>query len=489
MRQRSAYSMSDGGSLTKVAHAGNVVQRAAGARRISRDVEAAAASPAAAEASTDADALRRVLPFVLVAALGALLFGYHVSVVNAALQPLSEELLLRSAAVKGAVVSTVLAGACVGSFAGGPVADAVGRAKALRFAAGPLALGALLCGFASGAQQLLLGRLICGFGLGVASGVVPLYISEISPPKQRGLLGSVNQLTICTGILVALLAGLPLSSHPGAWRPMFWAASLPAAVLFVLAGSMLPESPVWLSRAGRTSEADVAASRLWGADVAASGNWNVSADAGSGASSWAALVAPANARATLVAAGLFVIQQFAGINAVVYFSNTVFRSAGIESDTLASAAVALVNVTGTAAAARALDRAGRRPLLLASFAGMGIALALLSAALTMPALEAFAGPLSFLGTLAYVAAFASGAGPVPSLLVAELYPPALRGKGQSVAMLSHWVCNFLIGQSFLSAVQAYGVGAVYACFAAVCALGVAFVAHVVPETNHGTAST
>jgi sugar porter (SP) family MFS transporter len=461
--------------------AGRVIQRA----KHSRDVETAAVGALDSAPSThfdDEGTLLRVLPFVLVAALGALLFGYHLAVVNAALAPLSEELALHSVTVQGAVVSAVIAGACAGSFAGGPVADAYGRAKALRFAAVWLALGALLCGLASSALPLLLGRLVTGFGVGVASGVVPLYISEIAPPKQRGMLGAVNQLTICTGILVALIAGLPLATHPGAWRAMFLVATLPAAALFVLAGTMLPESPTWLARAGRSAEADAAATRLWGADAPELGSSASDASAG-GSSSWAALVSPAHARATLIAGGLFVIQQFAGINAVVYFSNTVFRAAGIQSDTLASAAVALVNVTGTAAAARALDRAGRKPLLLWSFAGMGVSLAMLSAALTLPALEAFAGPLSFLGTLSYVAAFAAGAGPVPALLVAELYPPALRGKGQSVAMASHWVCNFVVGQSFLNAVQAYGIGGVYAFFAGVCALGVAFVAGLVTETR------
>ena len=464
---------------------GGVVQRS----RHSRDVETAAAGSALDSApstdSVDNASLRRVLPFVLVAALGALLFGYHVSVVNAALAPLSAELALHSATVQGAVVSAVLAGACAGSFAGGPVADTYGRAKALRFAAVPLAVGALLCGLANSALPLLLGRLVTGFGVGVASGVVPLYISEIAPPKQRGLLGSINQLTICTGILIALVAGLPLATYPGAWRTMFMAATVPAAALFVLAGSMLPESPTWLARAGRSAEANAAATRLWGADAAEESSGASDTSAGGG-SSWAALVSPAHSRATLIAAGLFVIQQFAGINAVVYFSNTVFRAAGIQSDTLASAAVAMVNVTGTAAAARALDRAGRKPLLLWSFAGMGASLAVLSAALTLPALEALAGPLSFLGTLSYVAAFAAGAGPVPALLVAELYPPALRGKGQSVAMASHWVCNFVVGQTFLAAVQAYGIGGVYAFFAAVCGLGVAFVATLVPETSSNT---
>jgi sugar porter (SP) family MFS transporter len=408
-------------------------------------------------------------------------------VVNGALTPLCAELGITSAGMQGAVVSTVLASACVGSIAGGPLADAAGRRGALRLAALPLTLGALACAAAQGATLLLFGRLVSGLGIGLASSAVPLYISEIAPLQHRGVLGSANQLSICTGILVALLAGLPLASDPSWWRTMFALAAAPAVALFALAGT-IPESPVWLARAGRSGEASAAAERLWGAaasdallaatPAAAGGD-----KSGGDSSTWAELLSAPHARATILAAGLFVIQQFAGINAVVYFSSAVFRQAGIASDTLASAAVGAINVAGTAAAARALDRAGRRPMLLFSFAGMAASMALLSAALSLPSLAPLAGPLSLFGTLAYVGAFAAGVGPVPALLVSELFPPRLRGKAQSLAMGAHWVCNFAVGQWFLAAVQAAGVGAVYAGFACVCAGGVAFVATRLPETR------
>jgi len=461
-----------------------VVQRAGGRGPRLRDVEAGAAgalSPDSAGGAGDAGSLTRVLPYVLVAALGAFLFGWHVSVVNAALAPLSAELGLHSVTTQGAVVSAVLASACVGSFAGGPLADAAGRRGALRAAALPLLVGALVCAAAQGAASLLLGRALCGVGLGVASAVVPLYIAEIAPPQHRGVLGSVNQLSICVGILAALIAGLPLDRIPGFWRAMFGASAAPAAALFVLAGA-IPESPAWLARAGRGSEAATVAAQLWGADAALAAAPD-GEDAKAAPAAWSELFSAPYARATLIAAGLFVIQQFAGINAVVYFSNAVFREAGLGNDTLASALVGAVNVAGTAFAARALDRAGRRPLLVASFGGMGAAMALLAAALSVPALAPVAGTLALLGTLAYVAAFAAGAGPVPSLLVAELYPPRLRGRAQSLAMGTHWVCNFAVGQCFLAAVASVGVGAVYAAFAAVCAFGAAFVALRLPETR------
>ena len=202
-----------------------------------------------------------------------------------------------------------------------------------------------------------------------------------------------------------------------------------------------------------------------------------------GAGSWAELVSSRYGRLTLAGCGLFFIQQFAGINAVVYFSSDVFRHAGLQSAALGSAAVGLTNVAFTACAGMLLDRFGRKPLLGGSFAGMGAAMALLAAALALPQLQPWAGPLALAGTLAYVASFAMGAGPVPALLISELFPARLRGKAQAAAMGAHWVSNFFIGQTFLSAVAAVGVARVYAAFAAVCFCGVLFVRVLVPETR------
>ena len=416
-----------------------------------------------AASSSSGGELARVLPFVLVASLGSLLFGYHLGVINPALKPLSAELGMTSPALQGAAVSLLLAGACVGSFLGGSLADSLGRCAALRLASIPLCLGALACGMASSPTLLFAGRLVTGAGLGVSSSIVPLYISEISPIAHRGLLGCANQVSICSGILLALLVGLPLTNDPGFWRAMFLLGALPAALLFVLARS-LPETPAWLARQGREAEAAAVATRLWGATGAESKAPAGEGEAGGGGAtgSWPDLWLPEYRRATLLAVGLFFAQQFSGVNAVVFFSNAVFRSAGVTSDTLASAAVGAVNVLATAAAAPSLDARGRRPLLLASFLGMGLAMTVLAAVLSLPILAPFSVPLSVLGTLAYIASFAVGAGPVPSLLVAELYPPSMRGVGQSAAMLSHWVCAIMIGQGFLPAVEAFGVSASHA---------------------------
>ncbi|KAF3777420.1 putative metabolite transport protein [Nymphaea thermarum] len=166
-----------------------------------------------------------VLPYVGVACLGAILFGYHLGVVNGALDYLAKDLgISENAVLQGWVVSATLAGATLGSFTAGTLADKLGRTKTFMLDAMPLAIGAFLCSTAQSVNTMIVGRLLAGLGIGISSALVPLYISEISPTEIRGTLGSVNQLFICVGILVALIAGLPLAGNP------IW---YPAAQLFI----------------------------------------------------------------------------------------------------------------------------------------------------------------------------------------------------------------------------------------------------------------
>jgi len=295
-----------------------------------------------------------VLPAVGVACMGAILFGYHLGVVNGALEYIAKDLgFAADPILQGWVVSSTLAGATVGSFTGGSLADKIGCRRTFQLDAIPLLIGTLLSANAAGFQAMVIGRILVGFGIGVSSGVVPLYISEVSPTEIRGALGSVNQLSICVGILLALLAGLPLVSNPAWWRSMFLIATIPTVLLF-LGMVYSPESPRWLYKQGRIAEAETSARRLWGtaklesalADLKESNSdAGASEDAG-----WGDLFSRRYRKVVGVGMSLFLFQQFAGINAVVYFSTNVFRSAGIASDVAASALVGAANVVGTAVA-------------------------------------------------------------------------------------------------------------------------------------------
>lgn len=427
-----------------------------------------------------------VLPYVGVACLGAVLFGYHLGVVNGALEYLSKDLgIAENAVSQGWVVSTLLAGATVGSFTGGSLADKFGRTKTFILDAIPLAVGAFLCATAQSIETMLVGRLLAGIGIGISSAIVPLYISEISPTEIRGTLGSVNQLFICIGILAALVAGLPLAGNPLWWRTMFGLAVIPS-ILLALGMAFSPESPRWLYQQGRTSEAEVSIKRLFGKervaevmrDLDASGQGSTESEAG-----WFDLFSSRYWKVVSVGAALFLFQQLAGINAVVYYSTSVFRSAGISSDVAASALVGAANVFGTTIASSLMDKQGRKSLLLTSFAGMAASMLLLSLTFTWKALAPYSGTLAVLGTVLYVLSFSLGAGPVPALLLPEIFASRIRAKAVALSLGMHWISNFVIGLYFLSVVTKFGISTVYLGFASVCLLAVLYISGNVVETK------
>ncbi|XP_050382606.1 plastidic glucose transporter 4 [Argentina anserina] len=427
-----------------------------------------------------------VLPYVGVACLGAILFGYHLGVVNGALEYLSKDLgIAENVAIKGWVVSTLLAGATVGSFTGGSLADKFGRTRTFQLDAIPLTIGAFLCATAQSVEQMIIGRLLAGIGIGISSAIVPLYISEISPTEIRGALGSVNQLFICLGILGALVAGLPLSANPLWWRTMFGIAIVPS-VLLALGMAVSPESPRWLVQQGKTSQAEKAIKTLYGKervtevmhDLTSTSPGSAEPEAG-----WFDLFSSRYWKVVSVGAALFLFQQLAGINAVVYYSTSVFRSAGITSDVAASALVGAANVFGTAVASSLMDRQGRKSLLLISFGGMAASMLLLALSFTWSVLAPYSGTFAVAGTVLYVLSFSLGAGPVPALLLPEIFASRIRAKAVSLSLGMHWISNFVIGLYFLSFVTKFGISSVYLGFSAVCLLAVLYIAGNVVETK------
>ncbi|KAK5784454.1 plastidic glucose transporter 4 isoform X1 [Gossypium arboreum] len=427
-----------------------------------------------------------VLPFVGVACLGAILFGYHLGVVNGALDYLSKDLgIAQNAVMQGWVVSTLLAAAAVGSFTGGALADKFGRTRTFQLDAIPLIIGAVLTAIAQNVQTMIIGRLLAGIGIGITSAIVPLYISEISPTDIRGALGSVNQLFICIGILAALVAGLPLSRSPVWWRGMFGLAVIPS-ILLALGMTYSPESPRWLFQQGKISEAEKSIGTLYGKErvpevmyeLRTAGQGSTEPEAG-----WIDLFSKRYWKVVSVGAALFFFQQFAGINAVVYYSTAVFRSAGIASDVAASALVGASNVFGTVIASSLMDRQGRKSLLITSFSGMGASMLLLSLSFTWKVLAPYSGILAVVGTVLYVLSFSLGAGPVPALLLPEIFASRIRAKAVALSLCMHWISNFVIGLYFLSVVDKFGISVVYLVFTAVCLLAVLFMAGNVVETK------
>jgi len=426
-----------------------------------------------------------VLAAAIFAALGGLLFGYDTGVISGAvlfitkqfgLSPFSEEL----------VVSVVLVGAAVGALSGGKLADRFGRRYMLLITSLIFILGALVCALCTSLGMLLVGRVIVGLGIGVSSTTVPVYISEVSPPKARGWQVSLFQLAITVGIVTAYLVDYALAASEE-WRWMLGLAVVPGLILG-LGMLAMPETPRWLLKHGRTSEALAVLKRIRGTSQVDSELTQVQAaiaesdQSGRFRDLWAPEVRPA----LIVGIGLAVFQQITGINTVIYYAPTIIQSAGIPSASqaiLATVGIGAVNVVVTIVAMWFIDRAGRRPLLLIGTAGMIISLGVLGATF---AVHHSMARLAVLSLMAYVASFAISLGPIFWLLISEIYPLKIRGLAEGTAAGANWAANLLVSLTFLTLLNALGPSKTFFLYGVLAVAALVFSYYSVPETKGRT---
>ncbi len=419
------------------------------------------------------------------AALGGLLFGYDTGVISGALLFLRVAFHL-SALMQGVVTSIALAGATLGASVAGVLADRFGRRPILLVTAAIFVAGALVSAFAVNLPMLLAGRLLVGVGIGGASMLTPLYLAEIAPARQRGALVSFNQLALTLGILVSYLVGYVLAAS-GAWRWMLGLGAVPGVILG-LGMLLLPETPRWLAGHGRTAAAEAALHRL------GRGPHEIAPEL---AALRADLQAEAKARpenklghATarlplIVGVGLAVFQQVTGINTVIYFAPQIFQASGLSSASaaiLATAGIGVVNVAMTGVAIWLVDRVGRRVLLLAGLGGMTVSLCVLAGGFALGH-GAMLGWVTAAGLAAYVGCFAIGLGPVFWLLISEIFPLAVRGRGMSQATIANWGANLVVALTFLDLVNVLGRSGVFLGYAILSVAALVFAWRLVPETK------
>ncbi|MEU5895908.1 sugar porter family MFS transporter [Streptomyces venezuelae] len=402
-----------------------------------------------------------------VVALGGLLFGFDTGVISGALLFLKEDFHLTSFQ-EGAVISSLLLGAAAGALGSGGPADRWGRRRTLIVIAAAFTLGLLLATLATGFWTLVAARVILGLAVGSASSLVPLYLAEVAPPRLRGRLITVNQILLTAGILVSYLINLWFAGDAN-WRAMFGAGLIPS-VLMLVGLFFVPESPVWLRR------------RREGGEVTAR---EEDGRGGSHRTLRGMLAVPVVRRALLIGVTIGAVQQFAGINTIIYYAPSIMQRAGLPATNsiMYSVAIGVANLLMTVAAIPLVDRAGRKPLLVLSLVGMAAALVPLGCALN----GAFGGAshaVSLVSMGLYVSAFAVGIGPVFWILAAEVFPPDVRAKGVALCVLVNWSANFVVGQLFLPAADLFGEASVFWFFAAVCGAALVFVVRTVPETKN-----
>ncbi len=417
------------------------------------------------------------------AAISGLLFGFDTAVINGALLFIREQFRLTEIHTE-LVAGSLLCGCILGSACAGMLGDWWGRRKALLAVAVLFGAAALGCAIPSSVWQLIAARFWCGVAIGVASVLAPMYISEVSPAHIRGRLVSLNQLAIVSGILLAYYVNWQLAARgESSWRWMFGVAAVPA-VAFFAAMWWNPESPRWLARSRMPERAYAVLARTMQEGEAKKELRQIEKSLEEESStSMRDLLRPGMRRALGIAIFLAVFQQITGINTVLYYGSILFKEMVGESATNAvgaNVAIGGVNFLCTIGALFLVDRVGRRALLMAGSAGMGLALLALGFAFRQ------AHPSSgwILGLiLLYVACFALSLGPCVWVYIAEIFPNRIRGRAMSVATLALWTACLAVTLTFLSLMRLLSPTGTFWLYAGLCAVMFVVVLLVLPETK------
>jgi len=409
----------------------------------------------------------------IVTSLGGFLFGFDMAVVSGIL-PFVERQFALSPAQQGWFVSSALAGCIIGVIFSSDLSDRLGRKKLLFLAAILFLLTGLGCTFIPWFSWLIVARVIGGMAVGIASSVVPLYLSEIAPAHLRGRMVTCYQLAVTIGIFIAYLSNALLLTYANGqgtgtgligglmiWRKMFAVGLLPA-ILFLLGLASIPESPSWL------------ALRMKGGSVAEKEQ-----------SDYRGLLAPSLRRALWIGILLPLFSQFSGINAIIYYGPTIMLRAGItqENSFLSQLILGAVNMLFTLLAIWKVDSLGRRPLYLWGTAGAAISLFLTGLCFYTGKID---GLYLLPCVLAFLICFSFSIGPLKFVIATEIFPDGIRAKALSLSILVMWLADTLVGQLTPMLLQGIGTAQTFWLFSLFCVLAFITVYRLLPETKGKT---
>jgi len=433
--------------------------------------------------------LRYVLLISLVAAFGGFLFGYDTAVINGAIGYLTKHFHL-SAELTGWAASSLLVGCMAGAVMGGPMGDRFGRKPSLILCAVLFAVSSVASALPHSLAAFAWARFAGGVAIGAASMLSPLYIAEIAPEKIRGTLVALYQLAIVVGILVVFFVNLQIQrlgdeawNEATGWRWMLASLAVPS-VLFGFLMMLVPESPRWLMKMGRPDEARAVLTRVGGPESAEREIRQIEEALRREEGRWHELLAPGYRRALLIGVGLAVFGQFSGINSIMYYATDIFKAAGAGTAAAfrQTVTVGVVNLLFTFVAVWLVDRAGRRPLLIAGTAVQVLALGFVGLMFNQGGADKFL----LLGVLGFVAAFAVAMGPIPWIVNSEIFPTKLRGRAMSVAIFCLWFADWVVTQTFPMLREGIGPAWTFWVYAACSLLSTFFVIALVPETRGRT---
>ncbi|KAL2671657.1 sugar transporter [Phyllosticta citricarpa] len=467
-----------------------------------------------------------VLGMASFASIGGLLFGYDQGVISGVLGTKFPD-LANDPTLQGWMVSVLTLGAMLGAFVNGPTADKVSRRWSLLFANIVFLVGSIIQAAAQTTAEIFVGRFIAGVSIGMLSMGVPLYLGELAPPNIRGSLVALQQLAITIGIMVAFwldygtqhIGGTGEGQHAIAWRLPLALQCFPSLVM-VVAIFFLPYSPRWLVNQGesrsllpcRNKEAfetlcglrrvgpedPRVAAELMEIKVAAIFDKESLAERFPGVTSPVKLAVRQYVeifvvrhlnRRLVIACLLQIIQQFTGINAIIYYAPTIFKDIGLSGNSvslLATGVVGVINFFSTIPAIMYLDRWGRRAVLIVGGVGMSVAQLIVG---TMYAVyqhkwesNRAAGWATAVFVWVYISNFAFSIGCVNWIMPSEMFPPGVRSKAVGVAISTNWLSNFIVALITPRMLRSIKYGTFYF-FLVFCVLLVVWVWFFVPETK------
>lgn len=434
-------------------------------------------------------------------ALGGLLFGYDWVVIGGAKPFYELYFALESPSLQGWAMSCALIGCLIGAVSSGGLSDRFGRKRLLTLAALVFAVSSIGTGLADHFGAFVAWRMFGGYAIGLASGISPMYIAEISPAHLRGRLVSLNQLAIVFGILLAQVVNwliarpVPrgataheiLMSWNGqwGWRWMFAVTAIPS-VLFLAATFLVPESPRWLASKGRNQQALLVLERLGGRAYGQQvlKDFAAASQSQPDRSVFQELSSPGIAKALVLGVVLAVLQQWCGINVIFNYAQEIFSAAGYQiSDILFNIVVTgAVNVIFTVIALAAIDRYGRRLLLLSGVSGLVMIYTLLG---VLYHLHLQGKPMLVL-VLAAIACYAMSLAPATWVVIAEIFPNRIRSSAISIAVTALWTACFLLTYTFPFLNAKLGAAGTFWTYAAICLAGLLFLFYRLPETRGKT---
>jgi sugar porter (SP) family MFS transporter len=423
----------------------------------------------------------------LVGSTGGFLFGFDTSVISGVIEYISGPKVFDLGEIaKGWTVSCIIIGCMIGCALAGPLSSRFGRKKTLLFTAIVFFISAVGCALSNRLATFIEFRIVAGVAVGAASMLAPIYIAELSPPRHRGKLVSLNLFAIFLGQSTAFYSNYFLRDFGGAnnWR---WMLAVMAVPSFLLFASLLfaPESPRWLIANKRIAPALGILTRINGEEEAGRELREIEESVRNEAhGKFVECFQRGILRILMIGILLAIFQQVTGINVVMYYAPAIFKSAGFgnSSALLQTALMGMVNLTFSVVSMFFVDKIGRKPLMVIGSIGMSIAMFLL--AITFISGHA-RGPFVLICIMGYLAAFGFSLGPVVWVLIAELFPNRVRSYAVAIATFMLWGANFVVSLTFpylLNSLRGYS----FVIYGAMCVLCLLFVVKYLHETKGKT---